>query len=186
LKGLHRILINFRIQLSISDPVAIKDFTEAVVTINDQEVHGVEALEFAMRRIGDVITASSTSSSGLVRSSSRSSLNHFFHNNTQIAGYADAVLGDELRLEAINCISILVNYEYGMAAVLSQPGLLSQMTVCLTLTPQAQSVGSESRVKSANLAMRIKVAEVLGPLCLLSEQGFRYRKSGKKLDAAFE
>ncbi|KAJ1556170.1 hypothetical protein HK405_005858 [Cladochytrium tenue] len=44
----------------------------------------------------------------------------------------DAVLDDELRLEAVCCISIIMNHKVGMTAVLNNPGIIKQIAFCLS------------------------------------------------------
>jgi hypothetical protein len=157
--------------LSLSHNETIKAFTETIVLVGGQDVKGVQSLEIALQRI-----TQESSVHFLGASPSNAPSGYLSVSKSTRFAYADAVLGDELRLEAINCISILMNNKYGIAAVLQTPGLVHQIAFCLSLTPQAQAskVGSESRVKSANLSLRMKVAEVLGPLCLLSDEGLRY------------
>ncbi|KAJ3414462.1 hypothetical protein HDV05_006555 [Chytridiales sp. JEL 0842] len=164
LKGLQRILSNFKTHLSLCNEQAIKQFTETAVVVLGQPIKGLEIFEVLLQRITEEAIASAKAVN--VRNPNFSAAR---------SGYADAVLSDELRLEAISCLQTVMNVKDGMAAALQLPSLIREIAFCMTFLPQTQlsKLGSESRIKSANLYLRIKVAEVLGSLCLLSDEGLR-------------
>ncbi|KAI9101081.1 hypothetical protein DFS34DRAFT_456152 [Phlyctochytrium arcticum] len=65
-----------------------------------------------------------------------------------------------------------MNAEIGYAAVLHSPALMKQMAYCLA-SPDASvpTIGGDARIRRANIDLRAAVAEILGPMCLLSETG---------------
>ena len=169
LKALDRLLIAFRINLSLSTPAAIKTFTETMVQVGPSVVKGVQALEIGLHRIVQARVQNQESSNSTIEAFS--------------TGYAGAVLDDDLRLEAITCISLIMNIKAGMAVVLSTAGIIKQIVSCLS-NPYGNTSGSvgggangklasDIRLRTSNLLLRIKVAEVVGPLCLISDKGLR-------------
>ena len=77
-----------------------------------------------------------------------------------------------MRLEAVRCVRLIMNVEVGCAAVMACSGLVRQLVYCLA-QPQAlkDEIGGDKRAYNANLALKVAVADVLGPMCLLSEEG---------------
>ncbi|KAJ3280744.1 hypothetical protein HK104_000433, partial [Borealophlyctis nickersoniae] len=179
LKALFRHLTAFRITLSLAGPNFIKDFTEADVPyLGPHGVHGMRALEIALDRVTELKNfQGSRPAPPSSQRPPRASGNYPRQPQPPASGfsntsYADAVLGDELRLEAVRCVRLIMNVEAGCAAAMACPGLVKQLVYCLA-TPEAgsQQVGSDSRVRHATLTLKIAAADVLGPMCLLSDRG---------------
>ncbi|KAJ3165993.1 hypothetical protein HK101_012039, partial [Irineochytrium annulatum] len=156
LKQLNRILASLGINLSLATPADVEAFVHCEVLLGSQKVRGVQSLEIAMHRI--------TQSKALATSSSA----------TASATYADSVLEDELRNEALNCAQIIMNSEEGVAAVLETPGLINQ--ICYGLSAPIALFGSrDTRRRAASLNLRINSIKALGVLDV--EQGFPLMKS---------
>ncbi|KAJ3294174.1 hypothetical protein HDU76_006974, partial [Blyttiomyces sp. JEL0837] len=173
MKTLFRLLTNFRIKLSLATPEGIQAFIETTAVVGSQHVKGVQSLEIALHRVNQInAQASVRPSNNNTVSSTNGGSNG---GSSGAAGYSDVVFDDELRLEAVTCISIIMNNNVGMDAVLGTPGIINQMASCLLCTPAGLGYGlaSDARLRSSNLMMRVKVAEILGPLCLISDKGLR-------------
>ncbi|KAI9336208.1 hypothetical protein DFJ73DRAFT_850689 [Zopfochytrium polystomum] len=165
LKALLRLLAQFRIHLAFATPSTIKAFTETVIPFGNSSVKGVQSLEIALNRV----IQAKAQKEALKNSAQSGSAN----------AYGDSVLDDELRLEAITCISTIMNYKVGMNAVLANPGIIKQILFCVAYPgDRDSSLGSGFRLRTANLRLRIKVAEVIGPLCLISDKGLRLVLAG--------
>ncbi|KAJ3007039.1 hypothetical protein HKX48_009334, partial [Thoreauomyces humboldtii] len=180
LKSLYRHLTAFRITLSLSGHVFIRDVVDAEVPyLGTHGVRGVEALETVLDRVAEakrlrhINDAAPRSKRGPRPYRSYTTRRESGAVGGSAAGsYADALLEDELGLETVRCLKLIMKADVGCTAVLASPSLMKQLGYCLA-APQLSSsnLQNDTRVRRANLGMRTAVAEILGPMCLLSEQG---------------
>ncbi|KAJ3218629.1 Delphilin [Dinochytrium kinnereticum] len=85
--------------------------------------------------------------------------------------YRDSVNVGEIKLSAVQCLSILVNHSKAVEGLLSSFSLLTKITSFLLDFPEHdQGSGSDS---ITYIKLKMAVVEVLGPVCLFSEDGFR-------------
>lgn len=177
LKALYRHLTAFRITLSLSTPNFIQDFTQAEVPyLEAHGVRGIRALEIVLDRVLEARRLRSISPAARAPGKSHRAYTRYTMNKplpqAPNGSYADAVLEDELGLETVRCIKLIMNAEVGYAAVLNCPSLMKHLAYCLAAPDLlASAIGGDIRTRRANLALRTSVAEVLGPLCLLSDNG---------------
>ncbi|KAJ3170589.1 hypothetical protein HDU88_008491 [Geranomyces variabilis] len=184
LKALYRHLTAFRIALSLSGAAFVREVVEAEVPyLGPNGVRGVGALEIVLDRVaeakrlrhhGGLAPAATPMVKGPrpYPGSYAASKNAAARPGVPQASYADAVLEDELGLETVRCLKLIMNADVGCEAVLGSPSLMKQLAFCLA-APRlpTSSLANDARVRRANLGVRTAAAEILGPMCLLSEQG---------------
>ncbi|KAJ3155689.1 hypothetical protein HDU86_004158 [Geranomyces michiganensis] len=184
LKALYRHLTAFRIALSLSGPTFVREVVEADVPYLGRDgVRGVGSLEVVLDRVAEakrlrhhgglapapIVKGPRPYPGGYAAANKQAAARSGM---PQASLYADAVLEDELGLETVRCLKLIMNVDVGCEAVLESPSLMKQLAFCLA-APQltTSSLGNDARVRRANLGVRTAAAEILGPMCLLSEKG---------------
>ncbi|KAJ3182376.1 hypothetical protein HDU87_008540 [Geranomyces variabilis] len=183
LKALYRHLTAFRIALSLSGAAFVREVVEADVPyLGPNGVRGVGALEVVLDRVAEAKRlrhhGGLATATPMVKGprpypgSYAASKNAASRPGAPQASYADAVLEDELGLETVRCLKLIMNADVGCGAVLGSPSLMKQLAFCLAAPHlTTSSLANDARVRRANLGVRTAAAEILGPMCLLSEQG---------------
>ncbi|KAJ3085669.1 hypothetical protein HK102_013942 [Quaeritorhiza haematococci] len=184
LKALHRHLTAFRITLSLATPEFIRQFVNTEVAADGTSVKGLQCFQSALQRLYD-ITTERVALTGRTAVASVTSPPYFAGGSSPPAsktsaggarGYADNVMGDELRLEILRCVRALLNDEVGYDAVLQTPNLVAQMVYCLGVSDMiatGANFASLEKIKTASLELRRTVANVLGAVCVISDEGHK-------------
>ncbi|KAI8846905.1 hypothetical protein BC829DRAFT_256244 [Chytridium lagenaria] len=145
LRLLERDLVNLRIHLSLATSDGINSFLDCEVDVDGMTQTWSDSLDAALSRL----TFSTTKSSS----------------------YRDIVNIGELRLSALQSLSILINHGKAQEALLSSFSLLSKITGYLFDFPEpSQSVGQDA---VSFIKVKMAVVDVLGSICLFSVDGFR-------------
>ncbi|EGF84247.1 hypothetical protein BATDEDRAFT_34176 [Batrachochytrium dendrobatidis JAM81] len=176
LKALFRLLSSLRVTLSLGGSSFNDKFLLCRITLdNSNIIGGVESLEIAMDRITEILSPTLRQSFNTILFQQRldSNVGVKVRSGFTQSIYADAVLGDELRHEVVQCIRLLLNSKVGVGALVNSMALLRQTVWCLALpSPELRDgVLNNFQQRRAFLALRSLVSETLAPLCLLSDVG---------------
>jgi hypothetical protein len=151
-KSLSRTLISLSTTFSLAGSNFVRAFLKkTVLNLGPNGISGVSSLEVALDRV---------CLPSLQPEESKSS-----------SWYADSISPDELRLEVINCVSIIMKSDFGMNAIMNSHGLLRQIFWCLAIPSKhvQEKMIKENKLGRAYLQLHGSVFGLFGPACLLDE-----------------